>query len=138
MAGMLKVTGAAALAMHTMALLASSPRTRKTWEMARSMGVHESHLSAVLIRLANRGYLEAIRGPQGGYRLARDARKIRLIEVYEAMEGKFAPQECLLAKPVCPRRKCVLGGLMKKINREVGDYLKNTRVSDLAEKSIKE
>ena len=138
MTEILKLSGATALAMHTMALLASAPRTRKTWEMARSMGVHEFHLSKVLIRLTNRGYLEAIRGPQGGYRLAKDPRKVRLIEVYEAMEGKFAPQDCLLGKPVCPRRKCVLGGLIKKINKEVGDYLKNTRVSDLAEKDGKE
>jgi Rrf2 family protein len=134
----MKLSGSTVLAFHYLALLASSPRGRKTREMARSLGSPVYHLAKVLIRLANLGYIEGIRGPQEGYRLAKDPEKVLLIEIYEAMEGPFKAHECMLDKKVCPRKKCVLGGLMKKINHEVIEYLSNTRLSDLAERTGKD
>jgi Rrf2 family transcriptional regulator, nitric oxide-sensitive transcriptional repressor len=133
-----KMSGATALAIHALALLSSSPRGRKTREMARELGLPVYHLAKVLIRLADLGYLEGIRGPQGGYRLAGDPEKIRLLEIYEAMEGRLKAHDCLFNKPVCPRKKCVMDDLMEKINKEVAGYLASTRLSDLAENTGKD
>lgn len=135
----LKITEFTALSFHVLGLMAEKPgKVLDRGDFARMLGASENHLSKVLQRLAHEDFIKSSKGPSGGYRLARDPKKIRLIDVYEAMEGKFKPGECLLDKPVCPRKKCVLGGLMEKINQEVGNYLKNTRVSDLAQGNGKE
>jgi len=45
------------------------------------------YLLKVLQQLARTGILLSIRGPQGGYKLTREAREITLREVVEAVEG---------------------------------------------------
>ena len=37
---------------------------------------------------------------------------------------------CLLGTPVCDGSKCILGGLLEKVNKEVREYLSHTRLSE--------
>lgn len=71
-------------------------------ELARKMKVPAHYLSKVLARLARAGVLEAARGAKGGYRLARPARRIKLLEVVRPFEGKRVRPGCLLR----PGRPC--------------------------------
>ena len=89
------------------------------------------------MQLTHAGFLKAFRGPNGGYCLARPANKIRLIEIYELIEGRFIEENCLLGRSFCPRDYCILGGLVEKINSEVKDYLVSTKLSDVTEVSQK-
>ena len=50
-------------------------------------GLPEHFLLKVLVSLARAGVLTSDRGPHGGYRLARPARDISLLEVVEAVDG---------------------------------------------------
>ena len=50
-------------------------------------GVSEEYLRKSLKPLASAGVLLSSRGPTGGYRLARPARRITLLEVVEAVDG---------------------------------------------------
>lgn len=71
-------------------------------DLARKMKIPAHYLSKVLAKLARAGVLEASRGAKGGYRLARPARRIRLIEVVGPFEGRRARPGCLLR----PGRPC--------------------------------
>jgi Rrf2 family protein len=55
--------------------------------VAAAEGLPEKFLLKVLHPLARAGILEAVRGPHGGYRLARPAGRITLLDVVEAVEG---------------------------------------------------
>ena len=57
--------------------------------------------------------------------------EIRLLEVYEAIEGPFVRTECLLDAPACGSENCILGDLPGRVHREVQDYLSGKRLSDL-------
>ena len=132
MSHVLKVSEAASLAMHAAVMLAAnSDRPTSNAEAAAVLGVSEAHLSKVLQRLAHAGLVKALRGPRGGFALARPAGRVTLLQVYEAIEGKLTPPSCLLGKRVCDGRNCILGSLLDSTNRMVREYLARTRLSDL-------
>jgi Rrf2 family protein len=58
-----------------------------THTIAEDEGLSESFLLKSLKPLVAAGVLRSVRGPGGGYRLARPARSITLLEVVEAVEG---------------------------------------------------
>jgi Rrf2 family protein len=55
--------------------------------IAQAEGLPEKFLPKVLEPLASAGVLLSSRGPTGGYRLARPAKRIRLLDVVEAVDG---------------------------------------------------
>ncbi|MBX9700809.1 MAG: Rrf2 family transcriptional regulator [Acetobacteraceae bacterium] len=59
-------------------------------EVAERLGMARRGLEPVLQTLTRAGILESLRGPRGGYRLARRPRDISLIAVLEAL-GDAAP-----------------------------------------------
>ena len=58
---------------------------------------------------------------------------MRLLDVFEAVEGGFRPTDCLLPRRICSGRSCVFGDLVVSLNDRVLDYMRSTRISDLAE-----
>ena len=128
-----KVSDAATIALHAMTLLAAVDEKVSTREIASRLRVSEAHLSKVLQRLHKAGLVDAIRGPGGGFALSRPGQKITLLEVYEAIEGRFTPSECLLGTPVCGGEKCIMGGLLETVDRQVKEYLSGTKLSELVD-----
>ena len=129
---MLGISEAASLALHAAALLAADGAGRiAARELAQTMGASEAHLAKVLNRLSRAGIVRLSRGPGGGAELARSAAEISLLEVYQAVEGPLRNRTCLLAKPICDGQCCLLGGLLAATNRQVGEHLAKTRLSEL-------
>ncbi|HKI34644.1 MAG TPA: Rrf2 family transcriptional regulator [Gemmataceae bacterium] len=56
-------------------------------DMAKAEGTPKRYLLKVLGSLADVGILRSLRGPGGGYRLARPAKDVTLLEVVEAVDG---------------------------------------------------
>ena len=132
MVGVLKISEAASIALHTVALLASNPsRPVSAREAASELHVSEAHLSKVLQRLGKVGLVKSLRGPGGGFMLARPPEDIVLLEVYEAIDGPLVPHDCLFDEKTCHGRTCVLGGLLDSVSEQVRNHLSNTRLTDL-------
>ena len=53
-----------------------------------------SYLEHLVAKLRQAGLVTSVRGAHGGYRLARDASEIAMLDVVEALEGPIAPMEC--------------------------------------------
>jgi len=132
MSSVLRISDAASLAMHAMALLAArTDGVQTTRGMAEELGVSEAHLSKVLQRLTKMGLVKSIRGARGGFLLDRAAEEVSLLEVYEAIDGPLRPSTCLLDRQTC-NGNCILGGLLGQANQLVADHFESRRVSDLA------
>ena len=133
MLNLLKISEAASLGLHASVFLAGNQkRLFSAKEMAEALGASEAHLAKVLQRLAREGLVSSQRGPKGGFRLNRAADEITLLDVYQACEGPLPRASCLLSKPIC-NGNCILGGLIEDVGRQVGQYLGETRLSDLAD-----
>ena len=65
-------------------------------EITRRQGIPRRYLEQVLQQLVRAGVLSGVRGPRGGYRLARERRRITLgeiVRVVQAIEGADNPLE---------------------------------------------
>lgn len=132
MAHLTRISEAASMALHAMVLLAAkNGPPASTKELAGLMHGSEAHLSKVLQRLARAGLAVSGRGPKGGFTLARPAREISLLSVFEAIEGPLEETRCLLDKPLCNGR-CILGGLLSEVDRRASQYLSEKTLADFA------
>jgi len=59
---------------------------------ARAQDIPERFLLKILKPLVSAGVLDSLKGPNGGYRLAKTANKITLLEVVEAVDGPIRGQ----------------------------------------------
>ncbi len=133
MTGILRISEAASLAMHTMSLLAGRHGRRlSTGRIAEIFGASEATLSKVMQRLGRAGLVESVRGPKGGFALTGDPAAITLMEVYRAVEGDFPPAGCLLGKPVCEGAGCILGGMIETVDQQVRQHLETVTLAELA------
>lgn len=136
MADILKISDATALALHSMVHLAIEPEGQSTTaEIAELFKVSRHHLAKVHQRLTKAGLIVSHRGPAGGVSLAKDPSRIRLLEIYEVMEGSMLCNPCLFGKDKCPRNDCVLGTLLPGLARQVRDYFDQTTLAVLAAES---
>ena len=133
MFSLLKVSEAASLALHTMVLLSKEPgKMFRTLEIADILKGSKDHLAKVLKRLERVGFVKSLRGPKGGFRIADGMEDVKLIKIYEAIEGPYVPGKCLLGNPICKGKRCIFGDL-NSIEKLIRDHLYNTKLSDLSD-----
>ena len=131
MSNILKISEAASLALHTAVILATDPdNLLSNKELASILHASEAHLSKVLQRLDKSGIVKSTRGPKGGFKLTKSGNDITLLEVYEAIDGKLSPSNCLLNECIC-NRDCIMGKLLGDLNKQVRDYLATTKLITL-------
>ena len=128
----MKLTHAAGYAVHAAVYLAAHGRGRLATgqEIARECHLPEKYLPRILGRLSAAGTLRTLRGPTGGYRLARPAPDITLLEIVEAVEGpvrgdyQFGERTDLLGKK--------LQAVCDRVALLARERLGKVRLSDLA------
>ena len=62
--------------------------------VAEAEGLPLSYLEHLVAKLRQADLVTSVRGAHGGYRLARPADQIAMLEVVQALEGPIAPMEC--------------------------------------------
>ncbi|MBM4088261.1 MAG: Rrf2 family transcriptional regulator [Planctomycetes bacterium] len=127
------ISEAASLGLHTMAILASQPAERWTNQaLADCIRASNHHLAKVMQRLSRAGLVHAAVGVKGGFTLGRPAADIRLLEIYEVVDGPLDSESCLLREPLCDGERCVLGEAVLDIQRRLRDCLAKTTLAELA------
>lgn len=131
MAGsILKISEAASMALHAMIVLAKNQdKLVSVKEISAEIMVSANHLSKVMQRLNKAGYIESIKGFNGGFKLSVDSEKLNFLEIYELFDGKLKDTNCILAKHDCGEN-CIFGDLVSSINKQVIEKFKNTKLSD--------
>jgi len=132
-AHLLSMSEAASLGLHACVVLAEEPdRDVPAHELADDFGGSEAHLAKVMQRLVKAGLVRSTRGPKGGFRLARPADTVTLLDVYEAVEGPVEPVHCLLGRPVCRGTSCLFGDFVREFDTRFRGYLATTTLGQLA------
>ncbi len=85
----MKLTRASSYAIYAMVHIAGyKPNVPlASHEIAQAHNIPERFLLKVLKPLVSAGLLHSVKGPRGGYRLARSASQISMLDVVEAVEG---------------------------------------------------
>lgn len=101
----LELTRAGDYAVRAMLALAAhdAPRALSSRRIAREWQIPQRFLTRVLRRLAERGLIEPVLGRHGGYRLARPAASITLLDVIDSVEAAPTKGICVLRGGPCQR-----------------------------------
>jgi FeS assembly SUF system regulator len=101
-------------------------------ELAERAGLETPTVAKVLKPLAQAGLVCATRGASGGYRLARAAEAIGLIEIVEALEGPLGMTECTVHTGNCGiEQSCGVRANWNRINDVVIDALRSVTLAQM-------
>ena len=131
----MRLTRSSCYAVHALAHLAAAGPDRRvaSHHIARDRGISEGFLLKVLRALVSARLARSLKGPHGGYRLAKPAARITLLEVVEAVEGPVRGEA-----PVWGPDRGGLDARLREVCEEVAGLVRRrlgrVRLSDLAGK----
>jgi Rrf2 family protein len=90
----MKLTRASSYAIHAVVFMAAQKLNRPmaSHHIAKARGIPERFLLKVLKPLVSARVLLSIKGPNGGYRLARSPSDITMLDILEAVDGPIRGQ----------------------------------------------
>lgn len=100
-------------------------------ELAEATGLGLATVRKLLKMLAKSELVQATRGAQGGYRLARDPDSITAADVIDALEGPVSITDCSTNRPCDIEAQCMVGGAWQRINVAIRRALRDISLSDL-------
>ncbi len=101
-------------------------------EIAQTFHISKAHLMKVVNDLSQKGYLDTVRGRNGGIRLMRRPRDINIGQVVRETENQLDVIGCLEHKGYCPiQRVCVLRGLLSDATEAFLAVLDEHTLADL-------
>ncbi|MFH0778898.1 MAG: Rrf2 family transcriptional regulator [Candidatus Eisenbacteria bacterium] len=104
-------------------------------DIARRQRIALPYLEQLMNRLRRSGLVRSVRGPQGGFLLARSPGRIKVGAIMRVLEGPIQMSHCGVgagAKSSCGRAEtCVSRILMKKLDSQVKAALDTVSLRDL-------
>ncbi len=105
-------------------------------EVAARQEISLKYLETLFNALRNAGLVVGVRGPHGGYRLARAPQAISLREVYELFEGRDGFVACTMFPDRCSRAcECATRGVWADLYAHSLRFLGDISLADLAARS---
>lgn len=118
--------------MHALIHLAEKHgRPVSNFSIAEAFSVSANHSSKVMQRLLKSGFVQAVRGPGGGYTLARDPGDVSLLDIYRAIDGEPSNTGCLFGRGKhCSLKTCLFAGLIGDSEELVEKHLGSVTLAD--------
>ena len=106
--------------------------------VAERQGLSDRYLEQLMVPLKKAGLVKSVRGPQGGYVLAKEPRDITVGEIIRALEGPIAPVDCVSEEypEECERAEfCVARLIWSKVRDSIAEVLDSFSLEDLVQES---
>ena len=103
-------------------------------DLAQEEGLPNKFLEAILLSLRRGGFLESKVGREGGYRLSRSPRDIRVGDLIRRLEGRLTLKEGPIATDFSPGELAV-HFLNEKLTEATDDVLDNLTLEQLLEQT---
>lgn len=92
-------------------------------EIANGQGLSLSYLEQLFARLRRRGLVEGMRGPGGGYRLARPAAEISVADIITAVDENVDVTRCAGRENCQDGERCLTHDLWTDLSRQLYEFL---------------
>lgn len=109
-------------------------------EIARRQDVSQPYLEQLFVKLRRAGLVESVRGPGGGYRLAREPEEIRVADVLEAVEETVSALELGAGASggvSGSQAQSMTNRLWESLSAQVYVFLHQTTLADVAANGLK-
>ena len=101
-------------------------------EVTKAFDISRDHVMKIVQKLAKEGYIESIRGKQGGMRLGKEAKEINLREIVTLMEKTLSPANC--SEAFCKiASNCTLANILFEAQEKFMAHLEQYTLADLAQ-----
>lgn len=101
--------------------------------ISERQGISLSYLEQLFGKLRRKNLVESVRGPGGGYYLARVAHKISAAEIIQAVDEPLDATSCG-GKGDCHEEKpCITHDLWMGLNEKIFDYLESVSLQQLVD-----
>lgn len=103
-------------------------------DIAHRQGISLSYLEQLFAKLRRRALVTSVRGPGGGYNLARPATEIPVAEVIAAVDETVDTTRCGGAGNCQDGRPCLTHELWHDLSDRIQDYLKDITLQQLIDR----
>jgi Rrf2 family protein len=110
------------------------PNPVRSQDITRRQGIPSRYLEPVLQQLVRAGILRGVRGPRGGYRLARERRRISIGEVIRVVAGAEGGGEPLEGSQ-SPFGRLVVQPLWRELEQDLLARLESITIEDLCRRA---
>ena len=107
-------------------------------DIAKRQEISKKYLEHIIASLEVAGLVKSIRGPQGGYILAKPPAQIKLSQIVKVLEGSLALVECVDDPGCCSRaRVCLTRDIWREVKVAMDKVLESLSLKDLVEQQKK-
>ena len=101
--------------------------------IAERQQISRPYLEQLFARLRRQGLVRSVRGPGGGYRLAKPASDLSVADVVTAVDEPLRATRCDGHGPGCLRggARCRTHDLWEETGRQIHDYLASVSLADV-------
>ena len=100
-------------------------------DIAKRQGISLSYLEQLFSRLRRRSLVSSVRGPGGGYSLARAAADIHVAEVISAVDENVDTTRCHGAHNCQNNQRCLTHDLWQDLSNRIYEYLDGISLQEL-------
>ncbi len=106
----------------------------------RDISLRESisltYLEQLFVKLRRGQIVKSVRGPGGGYLLARPAKEIQVDEIIDSVEESLVPVSCMDAKKGCAcDDQCVTHNVWHGLGERIRQFLSSITLADLTDEA---
>ena len=99
-------------------------------------GISLSYLEQLFGKLRRHALVESVRGPGGGYRLARPTEKVSVADIILAVDEPLDATQCAGMENCREDKRCMTHNLWAALNEKLYDYLNSVTLQDLVAEQL--
>ncbi len=101
--------------------------------ISRRQGISLSYLEQLFGKLRRHSLVDSVRGPGGGYTLAKQSENMSVAEIIIAVDEPIDATQCGGKENCREEGRCMTHDLWATLNEKMYDYLASVKLSDLVE-----
>lgn len=107
-------------------------------DIAKRQEISDKYLEQIISVLNKAGFVRSMRGPQGGYRLAKAPEEYTVGMILRLTEGSLAPVGCVEDEMIeCERQQeCATLYVWKQLHEAINGVVDHITLADLVEKQL--
>ena len=102
-------------------------------EISQRQKISLSYLEQLFAKLRRRALVDSVRGPGGGYCLAKDMAQVSVADIILAVDEPIDATQCGGKENCHDDRKCITHDLWAKLNEHILDYLSAVTLKQLVD-----
>ncbi|HKL25992.1 MAG TPA: Rrf2 family transcriptional regulator [Desulfuromonadales bacterium] len=108
-------------------------------EISRCEEISLTYLEQLFVKLRRGRIVNSVRGPGGGYILARPAEQIRVDEIIDSVEETLVPVSCMDSAGSCScSSQCVTHSVWQGLGERIRSFLASVTLADLTVEARKQ